>query len=585
MLDDLLKFFCRALIVCLSKLGAAGQPYRNKLGLIHLCKVLFVSCLGLHCHTSHAQTIQQVLTRPAPNGASSDTCVDAADTLARVRCKGVIKIGIRNNYALFGLDDGRNLAGFEIDLARHFALVLGVVPEFVVVNPADRMAQLISGRVDLVVATMGHTLQRDAEVLFIKPHYYQSRTIVLGRKEVLAPSVSRLRGNTVCVPVGSSTNAELSAGGARLILFDKPAGLVDALRQGGCTFVAHDDSFFATYFQQREFASAYDVKFGFAPLPWGAGVAKLGGERMANVLSLALRELHASGALQTMARTHGVSTPFLEEQRLLWGSGRCAQITAMTQADCVLSPRDDQLDASALAAWINGVEKSIKDATGRQFNFAMLKTRVGLNLVAEGIVFSLLLVSGAVLFTWVMTWIFAACLNARRPGLRWPSRLLVGTLQSVPLLLLMVLMGVLVSALGISSPFVMLLAAVLVLGLFYGAPAGQSVINAKAALLVEQSKSTGVHASPVSPSLSAAVRRASPRLVSAMTDAARGSAAASVIGVPELLATMTDVASFSSERITSYGVVLVFYMLLVALVTWFANQWQERFVRTGAAYA
>ena len=144
---------------------------------------------------------------------------------------------------------------------------------------------------------------------------------------------------------------------------------------------------------------------------------------------------------------------------------------------------------------------------------------------------------------------------------------------------------VLVSALGISSPFVMLLAAVLVLGLFYGAPAGQSVINAKAALLVEQSKSTGVHASPVSPSWSAAVRRASPRLVSAMTDAARGSAAASVIGVPELLATMTDVASFSSERITSYGVVLVFYMLLVALVTWFANQWQERFVRTGAAYA
>ena len=137
---------------------------------------------------------------------------------------------------------------------------------------------------------MGHTAQRDREVLFVRPHYYQSQTVVVGRKAYAVAGLGDVRGKTICVTVGNSTYAELSANGARLMLFDSAPRLVDKLRLGGCSLAAQDDSFFAAYFQQADFAAANSVKFGFAPLPWGAAVAREGEQVLADALSAALKK-------------------------------------------------------------------------------------------------------------------------------------------------------------------------------------------------------------------------------------------------------------------------------------------------------
>jgi polar amino acid transport system substrate-binding protein len=85
--------------------------------------------------------------------------------------------------------------------------------------------------------------------------------------------------------------------------------------------------------------------------------------------------------------------------------------------------------------------------------------------------------------------------------------------------------------------------------------------------------------------LSAAVYRARAQVVAFIVNATRGSPAASVMGVPELLSALNDVASFSSERITTYTFLLVFYMLLVALVHRLANVWQARLALSRGAHA
>ena len=64
------------------------------------------------------------------------------------------------------------------------------------------------------------------------------------------------------------------------MLFDRAAQMIDQLLQGSCSLAAQDDTFFAPWLRQREFAERFDVKFGFAELPWGMAVAQADGERL-----------------------------------------------------------------------------------------------------------------------------------------------------------------------------------------------------------------------------------------------------------------------------------------------------------------
>lgn len=509
--------------------------------------------------------------------AQKNSCDNAADALTRVQCSKTLRVGVRTGYPPFAFDDEGTKRGFEIDLARQLAESLGVTPAYVTVTPANRLAMLAEGQVDVVIATMGHTLQRDREALFVRPHYYQSQTIVLGRKDLDVSGLLKLRGNTVCVTIGNSTNAELAINGARLKLFDRASMLVDELKLGGCSLVAQDNTFFARYLAQPDFAQLYDTKFGFSPLPWGIATARADGGRLADVLGLSLRQFHMSGVLQALAKNYQVDAQFLDQQQLVWAGPNCSQITSLADPACVIAPRDNQLEPTSFAPVIHDAEKFIEQKTGLKFVLAMLKTGVGLQLLFEGMAFSVVLVLGAVVATWACGWAFARGLDSQQPALRWSARFLLWPLQSTPLILLMVLAGIVVSMTGIRSPYMALVVAVAVLGLYYGSSAGQTIAEAMATLRQERA--------PRVPTMSAAVYKARVGYAAFMVNAARGSPVASVMGVPELLSAMNDVASFSGERITTYVFLLIFYALLVVLVHRLVSAWRARLALGGGAYA
>jgi ABC-type amino acid transport system permease subunit len=54
-------------------------------------------------------------------------------------------------------------------------------------------------------------------------------------------------------------------------------------------------------------------------------------------------------------------------------------------------------------------------------------------------------------------------------------------------------------------------------------------------------------------------------------NAARASAVASFIGTPELLTALTDIASVTTERRTTFAILLVFYLAIVMMVVWLAG--------------
>jgi len=76
-----------------------------------------------------------------------------SDTLASVKQKGKLVVGVKADYKPFGYTDSSGkIVGLEIDLAQDVAKRLGVQLELVPVVAANRMEFLKQGRIDLMIA-------------------------------------------------------------------------------------------------------------------------------------------------------------------------------------------------------------------------------------------------------------------------------------------------------------------------------------------------------------------------------------------------------------------------------------------------
>jgi polar amino acid transport system substrate-binding protein len=128
-----------------------------------------------------------------------------ADTLKKVQDSGEMVVGVKYDQPPAGfIPEGKSdVEGFEVDLARGIAQKLGVEPRFEQVTSKNRIPNLQSGKVDLVIATMTHNRERDKAIDF-------SVTYLLDGGRLLVPAdsdisgVDDLAGKTVAVVQGST---------------------------------------------------------------------------------------------------------------------------------------------------------------------------------------------------------------------------------------------------------------------------------------------------------------------------------------------------------------------------------------------
>src|SRR3954449_3242542 len=85
----------------------------------------------------------------------------AAQTLDKIKQRGVLVVGTKADYKPFGFRDTSGaIVGFEPDLARDVAGRLGVRLELEPVVSSNRMQFLQQGKIDLMLATMNVTQER-----------------------------------------------------------------------------------------------------------------------------------------------------------------------------------------------------------------------------------------------------------------------------------------------------------------------------------------------------------------------------------------------------------------------------------------
>lgn len=121
------------------------------------------------------------------------------EALDRILKAGVVKVAVPDNFPPFGDlgTDGR-LQGYDIDMARLVADALGVKLDLVPVASTDRIEALTSGRVDLVISTLGKDAER-AKTIDFSAAYEPFFSAVFGPAELAVAKPEDLAGKSISV--------------------------------------------------------------------------------------------------------------------------------------------------------------------------------------------------------------------------------------------------------------------------------------------------------------------------------------------------------------------------------------------------
>jgi polar amino acid transport system substrate-binding protein len=511
-------------------------------------------------------------------------CSNPSDVLVSILCAGRLHVGLRTYYPEFSVRDLQGqFHGYEPDIARRIAEFLGVAYDPVVVNPKNRIPMVADGHVDLVISTMGHSLQRGGEVHFIRPHYYISQTAIVGPNNSQAAKWTDFEGRTVCLPLGSNSNIDFVRHHVRVLTFDRPEQLLDALRFNECRFIVQDDTFFADLLANPGWSAQFGIRFRFAPLPWGMAVARTGATQWASLLQELSIVFHARGVFVQIAEAHHLDLTFLREEQKKWSSDACVTADGAPIESCLLPPVDnrDASDDSPIKPYAMWLQTRLTEWSGMQINLSALMQQSTFSLLQEGIAYSLALIIG----TQFSTVLFALGLGyVTIFGPRTTRRAIgaaTGLAQVTPLPLVMFFVYVLAGGIAAYSGLVALVAAILAIGLYNGSNAAHAIDEAYSALLrgTASSATPAVAAGP--PRFLQAVSLANVQIVAFLINAAKGSPAAGMIGVPEFLNVVTDLSANATDRVGVNLLLLIFYSGLVLIVIAVLGALRVRLVASG----
>lgn len=160
---------------------------------------------------------------------------------------GIVRIGVRNdNPPMSFLDESGEWVGFDVDLAMAVANQLGLEPELVVVDGTTRISFLQDGEIDLSVASMNHTRERDDAIDFSITYFWDNQSFLVRKGSY--DSIDELMGKKVAANAGSSVipswqaySAEMGGPEPDIVEFSDKLAAMQALRDGAVEGYSEDN--------------------------------------------------------------------------------------------------------------------------------------------------------------------------------------------------------------------------------------------------------------------------------------------------------------------------------------------------------
>ncbi|CAM2165112.1 polar amino acid transport system substrate-binding protein [Paraburkholderia sacchari] len=220
-----------------------------------------------------------------------------ADRLDDIKRAGVLRVAAFDSNPPFGFVDPKNnrIVGLDLDYANAVAKRLGVKLEVQPTNPANRIAFLKSGKVDLVFANFTITDERKKEVDFSTP-YFASGTQFIAKKNVLK-SPEQLNSLRIGADKGTTNEQQVRAKfpNATIVAYDDTPFAFAALRTGNVQAITQDGPKLVALLARAPDKANYEISaFTISNDYEGVGVPK-GETRLLEAVNGTLTNLEADG--------------------------------------------------------------------------------------------------------------------------------------------------------------------------------------------------------------------------------------------------------------------------------------------------
>ncbi|UKV15701.1 transporter substrate-binding domain-containing protein [Thalassospiraceae bacterium SW-3-3] len=134
----------------------------------------------------------------------------SAGALDSIKEAGVLKVAVPQDFPPFGsVGTDMQPKGYDIDMAALIASDLGVKLELVPVASSNRIPYLTTGKVDLVISSLGKNPDREKVIDFTDPYapFYNG---VFGPADIAVKGAEDLAGHSVGVTRGAIEDLELT---------------------------------------------------------------------------------------------------------------------------------------------------------------------------------------------------------------------------------------------------------------------------------------------------------------------------------------------------------------------------------------
>lgn len=155
-----------------------------------------------------------------------------ANMLADMSARGELRCAVYSDVPPFSSPDAktRELTGMDVDLCKALAGQMGLKPTLMPVSIESRIANIATGRADVLIANLAYTKTRGKQIQFSDP-YYVAKEVLLVKKVNADKPLSFFKGKRISATKGTTSEQAIHIQGGQAVTFQDAASAFLALEQ------------------------------------------------------------------------------------------------------------------------------------------------------------------------------------------------------------------------------------------------------------------------------------------------------------------------------------------------------------------